>query len=194
MPQCEKTANNRSYNSQWSVQKNGTLICQKLQTNQRAGRSVVWFSEAGLSEPFEESNWVFAEAEGAYAAVRVVGGGYTWEDEDGRTKGKWLVCENEYAPVILEVDQKANYKSFEEFRAKVLGNQLTFENQILQYTGIYGDSFTFYTDYSSSPKIEDTPVDYAPAKVYDSPFLKADWNSGVVHIQKGTRKLVLDFN
>jgi hypothetical protein len=87
MPQCEKTANNRSYNSQWSVQKNGTLICQKLQTNQRAGRSVVWFSETGLNEPLEESNWVFAEAEGAYAAVRVVDGGYTGEDEDGRTKG-----------------------------------------------------------------------------------------------------------
>jgi hypothetical protein len=31
-------------------------------------------------------------------------------------------------------------------------------------------------------------------KGYDSPFLKSDWNSGVVHIQKGTRSLVLDFN
>jgi len=194
LPQCEKTGSNRSYNSQWSVQQKGTLICQKLETNQRAGRSVVWFSKAGLSQPLEENNWVFAESEGAYAAVQVVNGGYTWEAEDGRTKGKWLVCENEYTPVILEVDQKSNYKSFEEFRAKVIDNTLTFENNILEYRGIYNDMFIFFADYSKVPEINKSPVSYAPVTAYDSPFLQADWNVGVVTIQKGSRQLVLDFN
>ena len=129
-----------------------------------------------------------------YAAVRVVEGAYQWEEVTKGTKGKWLVCANEYSPVILEVDQKTNYKSLEEFRAKVFGNQLSFEDNILKYTGIYGDDFTFYADYSKSPKINGLTVDYAPAKVYDSPYLQSDWNTGIVNIQKGTRNKVLDFN
>jgi hypothetical protein len=37
-------------------------------------------------------------------------------------------------------------------------------------------------------------VNYAPGKVYDSPFVQSDWDSGVVTIQKGARKLILNFN
>lgn len=196
LPQCEKKANDRSYNSQWSVQKKGTLICQKLKTSKRAGRTMVWFASGGLSEPVEENDWIFAESEGAYAAVRTVGGGYQWEEGNTGTgaKGKWLYCDDEYSPVILEVGEKSDYKSFEKFRKKVESNALTYDNKILQYTGIYGDTFTFFADYSKVPQINGEPVSYAPAKVYDSPFLEADWNGGVVHIRKGKRKLVLDFN
>jgi len=195
LPQCEKNESNRSYNAQWSVQKKGTLITQKLEKNVRAFRSMVWFAADGLSEPIEDNGWIFAESAGAYAAVRVVDGGYGWEEVDERrAKGKWLFCENEYTPVILEVDQKSNYASFEAFRAKVNANTLTFKDRVLQYTGLSGDAFTFYADYSKVPKINNTPVNYAPPKVYDSPFLKADWNSGLVHVQKGDRQLVLDFN
>jgi hypothetical protein len=154
----------------------------------------IWFAGEELGLPTEENSWVFAETPGAYAAVRVVDGGYTWEDQSGRVNGKWLVCMNEYSPVILEVDKKSNYKSFEEYRSKVIGNKLSFDKNVLKYTGIYGDEFIFYADYSNSPKINSTPVNYAPDKTYDSPFLKSDWNSGIVNIQKGNRELVLDFN
>jgi len=194
LPQCEKTSSNRSYNSQWSVQNKGTFICQKLKTNQRAGRSVVWFSEVGLSSPFVERDWIFAESEGAFAAVRIVDGGFTWAEKNKREKGKWLVCENEYSPVILEVDQKVNYNSFEEFRAKVIGNTMAFNNNILKYKSLYNDAFIFYSDYSKSSEINGETVNYVQGKAYDSPFLQADWNSGVVYIQKGNRELVLDFN
>lgn len=33
-----------------------------------------------------------------------------------------------------------------------------------------------------------------PKKVYDSPFVQSDWDSGVVTIQFGDKKRVLDFN
>lgn len=194
LPQCVKTSNNRAYNTQWSVQKRGTLICQKLKYNTGAGQMRVWFAGEGLSEPLEEKDWVFSESKGAYAAVRIVAGGRHWKDSTSRAKGKWLYCNDEYSPVILEVGQKSNYKSYEEFRAKVLSNAFSFTDNILQYTGIYGDSFTFYADYSKVPKINSMPVDYAPARVFNSPFLHSDWNSGVIHIQKGARSKILSFN
>ena len=193
LPQCKKSGS-RAYNTQWSVQKKGTLICQKLKYNTGALDMRVWFSEDGLSEPTENNGWVFSETQGAYAAVRIVDGGHYWEDSDSRTKGKWLYCKKEYSPVILEVDQKSNYLSFEEFSNKITGNDISFTDNILKYAGIYGDTFTFYADYSSTPKINGMPVNYALEKAFDSPYLKSDLNSGIVHIQKGKRRLVLDFN
>ena len=43
------------------------------------------------------------------------------------------------------------------------------------------------------PEINDVPVHYGPVKAFDSPFLQGGWNSGVVTIQKGDRKKILDF-
>jgi hypothetical protein len=57
-----------------------------------------------------------------------------------------------------------------------------------------GYSFTLFADYSTAHEINSKLVNYARVKVYDSPFSEADWNSGVEHIHKGTRSLVLDSN
>ena len=43
-------------------------------------------------------------------------------------------------------------------------------------------------------EVNGVPINYSPAKCYDSPFIQGDWGSGVVTIQKGDRKLTLDFN
>jgi len=194
LPQCAKTRNNRSYNTQWSVQKKGTLICQKLTFNTGAGQMRIWFAGEGLSTPVEKKGWVFCESQGAYAAVHIVDGGYHWEESDSRrSEGQWLCCNHEYSPVILEVCRKSSYESSEQFRAEILDNAITFDNKILRYTGIYGDTFTFFANYSRVPEINGKPVDYTPTRAFDSPFLKSDWNSGVVHLQKGARSQVLDF-
>jgi len=57
-----------------------------------------------------------------------------------------------------------------------------------------GDQLTFYADQSRLPKINGTVVDLAPQKVYDSPFVQSDWESGVVTIQCGDEQRILDFN
>ena len=52
---------------------------------------------------------------------------------------------------------------------------------------------TFDTSFEKAPTINGKPVDCAPKKVFESPFLNADDNSGIVTISKGDRKKVLDF-
>ena len=59
---------------------------------------------------------------------------------------------------------------------------------------IYGDRLTLDTSYRKLPTINGKPVDYAPPQVLESPFLTADYNSGIVTIRKGERRKVLDFN
>jgi hypothetical protein len=154
----------------------------------------VWFSGEGLSAPSEERGWVFAEARGAYAAVRVVRGGTRWVDSDGPVAGRWLYADDEYSPVVMEVAQKRDFPSSREFRAAVLDRRVELEgDHVLRFRGIHGDHFSFFADYSAPPCINDVPVNYAPARAFDSPFLQSEWNSGVITLRKGTRTAVLNF-
>jgi hypothetical protein len=179
-----------SYNAFWSVQAKGTLITQKLKTSRQAGPMRVWFSHAGLSQRSESGGWVFTAAPNAYAAVRMVEGGSHWQADDA---GDWLVSDAESSPVILEVVQKSEVRDFDAFKDKILSHPVRFKDATLEYKSLSGDQFTFHADYQP-PLINGKPVDYAPKASLRSPFIGADWNSGVVTLKKDARQLRLDFN
>jgi hypothetical protein len=63
----------------------------------------------------------------------------------------------------------------------------------LFYKTMYGESITFDTSQKQTPTINAKPVDYSPPKVLESPYLNADYDKGVVTIQKGEQKKILDF-
>jgi len=193
VPQCEAEEGRVTYNQQWSVQHKGVLIAQKLRTSRGAGQMRVWFSRPGLSNRAEVSGWVTVEAEGAYVAVRPARGEYAWAPSEDRIAGEWLCCGDEYSPVVLEVVRKADIAGYEVFREAVQRTELRWEGEVLRYTGVSGDAFTFYADASRPPEVNGEGVDYAPTHAFLSPFVQGEWNSGVVTIQKDGRKLVLDF-
>lgn len=213
-PYCE--TDHSSYNQQWAVQRKGTLIAQKLKNSQHADGLRVWISEAGLTSPVKESGWYFTEATGAWAAVHVVAGDTKLiapevpkkrnnpapkpnSNDDGDSPAGpgsgWVVqCSESFSPVIIEVATKAEFATSEAFRKAVLALPVKAEGGRLAYTGLGGDSFAFFTDQTELPRVNDQPVDLAPPRVYDSPFVQSDWKSGLVTIQKGDRKLVLNFD
>ena len=203
-PQCEALDRHLNLNhhgvtlnQQWSVQRKGALIAQKLpgpNYSQKAGDMRVWFSEPGIFNRVEENGWVFAEAEGAYAAVRPVSGSSAWDAPVEGENGRWLRCARDLTPVIIEVARKVDCANYAAFRSAVASNVLRFEDDVLTYTGLGGDRFTFHADYSLPPEVNGEAVDYAPRMVFDSPFVRSEWDSGVVRIVKGERELVLDFN
>jgi hypothetical protein len=191
-------------NGQWSVQSKGCLITQKLKDHKGGGEMIVWMSKEGLEPPVTKGNVVFIEAERAYAGVRVVTGGFQLVEDslatkaaDGGTRtappGRVLIPEREFSPVILEVMAKDQVKSFEEFQDKVLACEWKMDGPALIYDSIYVERFTFDSSFQNVPTINGQPIDYTPPKVLESPFLNADYNSGVVTISKGERKKVLDF-
>ena len=74
-------------------------------------------------------------------------------------------------------------------------NSLTWKKNRLDYrSDLYKTQLTLFTDYSKPPEVNGVPINYSPAKCYDSPFIQGDWGDGVVTIQKGERKVVLNFN
>ena len=204
VPIARPKDNWRALNPQWSVQAKGTLITQKLRSSKGAAEMIVWLSKEGLSEPIEKDGVIFVESEGAYAAVRVAIGGYAWGDptftsktETGDRKvriGRVVVPEDEYAPVIVEVMSKQDAKSLTRFISLVLANKPRVASGVIAYKSVYGDELTFDTNQQATPTLNGRPVNYAPDRVYDSPFLSSDYNSGIVTIRKGSREKVLDFN
>ncbi len=196
-PQTQANDGRHAYNASWSVQNKGVMIVQRLRTSIKCHGQRVWF-DASLKRE-ERDKWVFAEAPQAYAAVRVVDGGSRWETEEVKrgkpSPGMWLRCENEYSPVIIDMARKSDYPDFAAFQKAILANALTWKNNRLDYrSDLYKTQLTLFADYSKPPQVNSAPINYSPAKCYDSPFIQGDWGSGVVTIQKGDRKLVLNFN
>ncbi len=182
------------YNAHWAIQKRGTLIAQKLKTSKNVTQHRVWFSREGLSEPIEEGSWYFAEADSAYAAVNVVSDEAAFEDDATDQRARILTCVDDFSPVILEVARKADFPDFITFRENVQALSFQFDGTVLTYTGLSKDRFTFFADQSDRPQINDAPIDLGPEKVYDSPFVQSDWDSGVVTIQFCDNNRVLNFN
>ena len=193
-PQPLKPERGSVYNAHWSVQRKGVMVLQKLRSHRHAHGQRIWFAE--FLEREEEGPWVFARGEVAYAACRVVKGATRWQpaEEHDQAPGDWLVCEDEFSPVILEAARAGDYESFDVFKAEVTGNALAVEGETLTYASAhYGDTFTWQMDESSGPLVNGEPLDYAPRRVYDSPFIEGDWAAGKVALRKGERRVVLDF-
>jgi hypothetical protein len=193
VPQCEAEDDRVTFNQQWSVQHKGTLICQKLKTSTKCKTMRVWIAQAGLGAPVETDGWVFVEAKGAYAAVRPVLGGFVWQKQD-KPEGSWMVLNAEWSPVILEVARKVDYKNLEAFQKTITSQPMIFQDDLLHYEGIYGDTFTLDATQQRVPEINGVAVDFVSGKALDSPFLQADWNGNVVTIQKCAQKKVLVFD
>ena len=95
--------------------------------------------------------------------------------------------------MILEVMSKSYVASYEAFKDKVKASEANLDGDLLTYESIYGDKMTFNTSGGAPPTINGEPIDYSPKMVFESPFLNAEWNNGVVTVSKGKRKKVLDF-
>ena len=183
-PRCIGDKN--TYNEQWSIQNKGTLIVQKLRSSVSTKAMRVCFStDLG---PHEQAGWIFARAMGAFAAVKIVQGGWSWDD------ARWLRLENEFSPVIIEVVQSQSYEDdFDSFKSTVSKQIVHFTNGVLQYHGL-GESgdFTFYAGSDRTPELNGEPIDFTPDYAFDSPFMREAWADGVVHLQKDLREYTID--
>ena len=191
-PQCEGLKNGKTYNQYWSVQNKGTMIVCKLagpEFSKQAGDMRVFF--ASSLERQEKGGWIFAEAESAYAAVRILGegGNHTWDDEN------WARSRDSRYPVIIEAARKQAYSSFSAFQEAAVQNECQIGEDRLVYRGLDGSgTLTFYLSGRRLPEIDGTCMNLSPPKTFDSPFLREDRASGVVTIEKGSRRQVIDLS
>jgi hypothetical protein len=186
------------YNAEWGVQDKGAMILQRLTQAKNATGQMVWF-DFSLNRQ-EMNGWVFAEAPRAYAAVRIVQGGWSWQPDtpaqhqggSGSTLiGEWLVLNDEFSPIIMEIARKQDYADMAAFKAEILANPIAWDGQQLDYDSVgYGTTLTHFADESAPPQVDGTPIDFTPEKNYDAPYLQGDFAGGPVIINYGDDRII----
>lgn len=176
----------------------------------------------GLERVEEDQGWVFVEEGNAYLAIRVLSGNFqasvdtsseelsayqgaesleepfapepfTWSDD--RTV---MVFKDRHAPVLFEAGRRADYPTLGDFKKHILGNKLVLNKIAVPgyYTVTYksgGNEYYFNAANGELPYVNGKPVNYAPDKTFDSPFLSGKYRDGVVSATDGRSKLILDF-
>ena len=131
---------------------------------------------------------------GSFAAVHVVRGAFTFLEESTDRFGRWLQCADATSPVIIEVATTSDWPDLAAFRRALLDRIPTLDGEVLSYSGLQGDRLTLFLNERQPPQINGRPADLSPPQVYDSPFVQSTSDSGLVTVQKGSRRYVLDFN
>jgi len=169
----------------------------------------------------EKDGWIFVEHGDAFLAVRPVMGEYAqgWtilKDEasagltspviedsyDWSPDRKMIVCKDNYAGIIFEASRRVHHKTLKAFMADILDNTLVLDKtvvpgwHILRYRGCGENAkeLTFNLASNEIPFIGGERVKYAPDMLFDSPYLKSEYNSGVINIEYGDHRLDYDFS
>ncbi|QHI70617.1 hypothetical protein [Tichowtungia aerotolerans] len=185
------------YNAEWGVQHKGAMILQRFTQHKNATGQMVWF-DLSLSRE-EVGGWIFSEAPRAYAAVRIVDGGWTWQPDSTNLQrtvtstniGEWAVLNDEYSPIILEVGRKQVYGSMAAFQSEILANSIRWNGTQLDYTSSgYDTTLTLFADESATPRVDGVPLNFEPIKCYDAPYLQGDFEGGPLVINYGGERTV----
>jgi len=187
-------------NSFWSMQKNGTLITRKNRHAIRTGGMRVWFSAAGGVDNVEkDGDWFFTRCGGAYSAVRVAHGGARLlvagpkAEIPCERKGKFLVCADDWSPVIVETARACDFPDEAAFRARVKATEFALSSSALNYTGIYGNRFHMLLDRDDGSTIDGEPYVKKTNWSVHSPFVHMPWLGDMAEISFGGETLRLDF-
>lgn len=187
------------FNPFFSVQDRNLLVTQRwapVPPNPRTALPAflrVYFSPT-LDMVHEEADWIFVKSGGAFAAVKVVAGGYQWTpawkhgERLERDNKAFITLKNENSPVILLVNDAADYgDNFDAFKAAVKAQPIRYAAGVLHFATI-----TFYGP-AKRGEVDGQPVNLAPPRGYDSPFIRSDWNSGLIYLRKDNETAILDF-
>ncbi|MEQ8849164.1 DUF6807 family protein [Botrimarina sp.] len=136
----------------------------------------------------EADGWVFGDdGSGSFFAMRgVLPGGaspFTVEDASGELgTGDYLRFNDEATVVVLQMGRASSYADLAAFKADVRDNALSYQNGAVTYdAGASGQPIVLFDD-RRVPQVGGQAVDLTPAKVYDSPYLNADYGSKTVRV------------
>jgi Bacterial Ig-like domain len=168
------------------------MIVQRDKNAYQTGTATqIFVAQNAWNNRVETGDWFFTQLGNAYCALRPAGGGYT---SASTGSGYYLTLGDMWAPVIIQTGQAGNYASFTDFQNSVIANSLTFVSGTMNYTSEAGDTFTFYANSKTTPKVNGTTVNLNPAKTYDSPYLSMTHGQDIATVSyPGYSDLILDF-
>lgn len=138
-----------------------------------------------FSEVLQQEKYLFLAYDRLYISL-YFDNGYRVNDED-EFAGKELLSDGWQNAVVLRVAYKEQYASLEAFARSIRALPVMFdrENKTVSFDGIL-----LRRDGSSENGVENA---YPYPGVYDCPFMRSEWASGVIEITAGGEHAVYDF-
>jgi len=184
------------YFAKRTVQHKDVMIAQRLKhfyqgdpNGSLVRRQDVFFTSGW--DMVEKDDWVFVSNDEAYAAVKIVKGGYTWKEP-----ARHLLMKDRWSPIIIQTGRKVVYGSVGKFQEAILKAPLTLTKQMLRYTGPSSPTIEFFPAEAPPyklPKIDGKALNVNPKYNYRSPYIGSKAGSDIVTVRYGSRRWVYDF-
>ncbi|MDT8391026.1 MAG: hypothetical protein RRC34_11015 [Lentisphaeria bacterium] len=214
-PQSVGLGNRKTYEQHAAVQHRNVMVVKNHPNARQTGRMRVYFPGEFRDKLIEKDGWVIVREGEAWLGVRVLDGKADSIEKNyefrGPDKSKeqmkeasrhdsdclWLWAKAGNPPVAFVTSRVGIHATLDDFLAYLKSHE---------YGITEGQAFYSFVDDLGSetrlevggklpvPTINGKPVNLYPRKAFGSPYLSADHGSGIVTIQKGKRKLTLDFN
>lgn len=143
-----------------------------------------------IAERREDGNWIFCRADGIYFGVWTSVPG-TWNREADHDR---LMIVHPKTAVILEAAAAKDVADFDTFCAQLKANRPAFDERTLTatYTTRAGRRIEF--THRGARKVDGVAADLARWPLFEGPWMNAQRHTGVITLQYGDEKVVLDFN
>jgi hypothetical protein len=183
-----RTDKPQSYDAFIAVQRrNVMLLCPNPDRHKYNLEAHVYFAPC-LDERIEENGSVFVRHGKAYLRVAISSPGWEWIDENT------MRVADEQAGMVFHCGSEVEDGSFEAFRQEVSAIVPATERSRITYgAGGDGPVLSVKPDGREVPRVDGEPIELMPSKAFDTPFIQQEWGAGRVTIEKGERRLVLDF-
>lgn len=144
-----------------------------------------------FDEVIEIGGFIFVRSGSSFAALKMLGGPMQWTKE-GNWKDREVISPGKKNGTICEVGEIDDFGSFENFRDEIMRNKIVFDpgQMKLSYHSKRNGKLTI--DNTSLRLLNDKLVDL-DYPLFESPYLKSEWDSGLISLKKDKTKLVLDF-
>lgn len=194
----ELDSEQRTHNGFLAVQDRNVLIMQRWAEDAKLNARTDLYFASALDFIQEEDGWIFVREKNSFAAVKVVARGanraYEWLDP--RTKNKnedpqknFISFAEPDSPMIIVANQAGDYgNDFDRFKAAIKAQPVHHDGGALRFA-----TLAFHGSQQIGSR-DGKQVDISPPRVYDSPFIRSDFASGIVHIRKGDDTVTLDFS
>lgn len=172
-------------------QNKNALICLYDIPEKEPYQFIHAYLPAGEFDEISESDgFLFVRRGDTYAALKLLGGHLP--TATGEWKDMEIISMGRKNGAICEAGNKAGYNSFENFRSKFSSSRVDFdpEQMKLTYKSVNSGKLTINTQGLRELDDQQVSLDY-PA--FGSPYMKSDWDSGVIRIFKNGEERVLDF-
>lgn len=212
-PQSVGLGNRKTYNQHVAVQHRNVMLVATHPSAKQTGQMRVYFPKDIQERIVEKNGWVVVKEGKAWLGVRFLDAkpnatekNYEFKQADPTKRketsrndsdvARWMWPKAEKPAVVFVGSRESEHATLDDFVAHLSGHEFAVAHGGVGYKfkdDLGATTRLYFGGNLPVPLVNGKQVNLYPKKVFDSPYLNSEHGSGVVTIEKGDRKLTLDF-